>query len=85
MSEEQQQPAPPDEPKSAARFTPVPRKAFAQRNSEARDRRLQRQKDRREKNLERFGLDVAGDAAAVAEDRRRLRNARKRERRQARG
>jgi len=55
--------------------------AHRQKLAERANRRAKLKKDRREKSLERFGLDVAGDPAAVADARRLMRNARKKERR----
>lgn len=56
------------------------RNARFARMAERANKRARAKKDRREKALERFGLDVAGDPAAVADARRVMRNARKKER-----
>lgn len=63
----------------------MPRKPREQKLAESARRRARAERDRRERFLERFALDVAGDSATVADERRRMRNARKRERQQARG
>ncbi len=56
----------------------------AQRWTERMNRRQRAKTEARERRLERFGLDVAGAPAEVADARRVMRNARKRERQLAR-